>query len=186
MLRTLYMDTTSTAMSSKRAAKTAKISTHKLYDQWVLWAHLPHDTDWSIKSYEKIMDVLSVENMLLLYSVIPEKLIKNCMLFMMRKGISPTWEDPANRDGGCFSFKVLNKTVPLVWKRLSYILVGETLSNNYKMSNVINGITISPKRSFCIIKIWMKNCTIQNPEKLTDIPGLSVQGCIFKKHKPEY
>ena len=54
------------------------------------------------------------------------------------------------------------------------------------ISKVINGITISPKRSFCIVKIWMKNCTIQNPSKLAEIPGLSVQGCIFKKHKPEY
>ena len=23
---------------------------HKLSDTWILWAHLPHDTDWSIKS----------------------------------------------------------------------------------------------------------------------------------------
>ena len=26
--------------------------THILFDKWVLWAHLPHDTDWSIKSYK--------------------------------------------------------------------------------------------------------------------------------------
>jgi hypothetical protein len=26
---------------------------HKLSDTWILWAHLPHDTDWSIKSYIK-------------------------------------------------------------------------------------------------------------------------------------
>ena len=25
-----------------------------LYDKWVLWAHLPHDTDWTLKSYKKI------------------------------------------------------------------------------------------------------------------------------------
>ena len=24
---------------------------HKLSDTWILWAHLPHDTDWSIKRY---------------------------------------------------------------------------------------------------------------------------------------
>ena len=22
---------------------------HKLYDKWTLWAHLPHDTDWTVK-----------------------------------------------------------------------------------------------------------------------------------------
>jgi len=181
------MDTTNTVMSSSALVETeTQTSIHPLYDKWVLWAHLPHDTDWTIKSYQKIMNITSVEHMLSLYSALPEKLIKNCMLFLMREGINPTWEDPANKEGGCFSFKVTNKTVPLVWKRLSYVLVGETLSNNHRMGKVINGITISPKRSFCIVKIWMKNCTIQNPSKLTEIPGLSVQGCIFKKHKPEY
>ena len=165
---------------------TSQEMTHPLYDKWVLWAHLPHDTDWSLKSYKKIMTVTSIAEMVALYAVIPEKLVKNCMLFLMREGINPTWEDPANKEGGCFSFKVSNKTVPTVWKRLSYVMVGETLSNNHRMSKVINGITISPKRSFCIVKIWMRNCTIQNPSKLTEIPGLSVQGCIFKRHKPEY
>ncbi len=27
---------------------------HALYDKWVLWAHLPHDTDWTLKSYKKL------------------------------------------------------------------------------------------------------------------------------------
>ena len=26
---------------------------HNLYDNWTLWAHLPHDTDWTVKSYKK-------------------------------------------------------------------------------------------------------------------------------------
>ena len=36
---------------------TSQEMTHPLYDKWVLWAHLPHDTDWSLKSYKKIMTV---------------------------------------------------------------------------------------------------------------------------------
>ena len=180
------MDTTNSAMSSMAIEESTNTARHPLYDNWVLWAHLPHDTDWTIKSYKKIMDIAAVEHMLSLYSVMPDKLVKNCMLFLMRKGISPTWEDPKNSKGGCFSFKVPNKNVHSVWKHLSYILVGETLSNNHKMLKIINGITISPKRAFCIIKIWLSNCTVQNPEKLTEIPGMSIQGCIFKRHKPVY
>ena len=30
-----------------------------LFDKWVLWAHLPHDTDWSIKSYKPIMEIIT-------------------------------------------------------------------------------------------------------------------------------
>ena len=57
---------------------TSQEMTHPLYDKWVLWAHLPHDTDWSLKSYKKIMTVTSIEEMVSLYAVIPEKLVKNC------------------------------------------------------------------------------------------------------------
>ena len=157
-----------------------------LFDKWVLWAHLPHDTDWSLDSYKDIMCMKYAEDVVSLYSFLPEILVKNCMLFLMREGITPTWEDEKNRSGGCFSFKIPNKTVSSVWKRLSYVLMGETISNDIKLLRAANGITISPKKSFCIIKIWMANCKHQNPAALGSIPGLTIQGCLFKKHKPEY
>ena len=30
------------------------------------------------------------------------------MLFLMRDGIQPIWEDEKNRNGGCFSYKINN------------------------------------------------------------------------------
>ena len=67
---------------------------YKLMDTWTLWAHLPHDTDWSLESYKKIYEISSIKDALILYENLPETIIKNCMLFLMRKGIKPTWEDP--------------------------------------------------------------------------------------------
>ncbi|MEE9573463.1 MAG: eukaryotic translation initiation factor 4E [Candidatus Neomarinimicrobiota bacterium] len=159
---------------------------HALYDKWVLWAHLPHDTDWTLKSYKKIMVFTTMEEVIALYQALPEKLVKNCMLFLMREGITPTWEDKKNRNGGCFSFKIPNKAVTAIWKRLSYVLTGETISNDIKLLRAANGITISPKKTFFIIKIWISDCAHQNPRVISPIPGLSIQGCLFKKHKPEY
>ena len=46
----------------------------------------------------------------------------------------------------------------------------------------INGISLSPKKSFCIIKIWMKNCKMINPSIFQDIEHMDKNGCIFKKH----
>jgi len=163
-----------------------KRSSYPLFDKWVLWAHLPHDTDWSLKSYKDIMEIEYVEDILRLYNSIPEVLVKNCMLFFMRKGISPTWEDKKNREGGCFSYKINNKNVYSVWKYLSYMLAGETLSVDPKFVSKVTGITISPKKAFCIIKIWMSNCEYQNPSKIRFIDGLAPHGCIFKRHKPEF
>ena len=94
--------------------------THNLYDKWVLWAHLPHDTDWTMESYIRIMTIGSCEEAVELYKSIPEKLTTNCMLFLMRDGVTPTWEDSRNRNGGCFSYKIPNKSVSELWTKLSF------------------------------------------------------------------
>jgi hypothetical protein len=156
---------------------------NKLYDNWTLWGHLPHDVDWTLKSYKRIADLETVEQTIALYETLPDKMINNCMLFLMRKGINPMWEDTKNSKGGCFSYKVNNKNVSSVWKNLSYTLVGESLTDEKKLLQIINGITISPKKSFCIIKIWIANCNFQNPTVINEISGgITSNGCLFKKH----
>ena len=160
---------------------------HKLSNIWNLWAHLPHDTDWTVNSYKSIYKFNTVEDVIAITETLPEILVKNCMLFVMKEGITPVWEDSKNREGGCFSYKVSNKNVYDVWKDLTYILVGESISSNSSFVNNVTGITISPKKNFCIIKIWMTNCIYQNPTMVSgEIIGISPQGCLFKKHTPEY
>ena len=160
---------------------------HALSSGWTLWGHLPHDTDWSLTSYIKLYDFNTVEQAVSVTEMLPPKLVMNCMLFLMREGITPIWEDVRNRNGGCFSYKVSNKDVQDCWRQLTYVLVGNSISSNKGLLPTVNGITISPKKNFCIIKIWMSNCDNQNPANVTtELKGLSPQGCIFKKHTPEY
>ena len=159
---------------------------HELSDSWILWAHLPHDTDWSLKSYMKIYEFNTVEQAITITETLPPVLVTNCMLFLMRKGINPIWEDERNRNGGCFSYKIPNKDVPDAWKQLSYSLVGETMSDNNKLLPHINGITISPKKNFCIIKVWLANCSFQDAAVIREVHGITSHGCLFKRHVPEY
>ena len=101
----------------------------------------------------------------------------------MKDGVAPMWEDPKNKNGGCFSYKVSNKNVYEVWRDLTYVLIGGTISSNSSFVNSVTGITISPKKNFCIVKIWLSNCDHQNPQIVTDeLKNLSSQGCLFKKH----
>ena len=159
---------------------------HKLSDNWTLWAHLPHNTDWSLKSYIPISTFTTLEDAIAVTESLPSALVENCMLFIMRQGINPMWEDPKNRNGGCFSYKVLNKNVAKAWSELTYRVVGGSISNGNAFVKSVTGITISPKKNFCIIKIWMSNCDHQNPAVVAPIKGLQDQGCLFKKHTPEY
>ena len=173
----------SSKMENKCLSMESCSTNHKLYDNWTLWGHLPHDIDWTIKSYKEIVNINTVEQTIALCETLPDKMINNCMLFLMRKGINPMWEDPRNIKGGCFSYKISNKNVASVWRNLSYILVGETLSDDRNIRNCINGITISPKKNFCIIKIWLSTCEFQNPKNIVEIQGgITSQGCLFKKH----
>ena len=169
------------------ATNTEEMEYHQLSDKWTFWAHLPHDTDWSINSYKVIYNMNTIEGTIAIIETLPEVLVKNCMLFIMREGIKPIWEDPRNRNGGCFSYKISNKNVFDVWRKLTYVLVGETISSQSSFVANVTGITISPKKNFCIIKIWMSSCANQNPCVITnEIKNLSHDGCLFKKHVPEY
>jgi hypothetical protein len=159
-----------------------------LSDKWTLWAHLPHDTNWDINSYHDILTFDTVEEGIALCETLPEKLVKNCMLFLMKNNIKPTWEDPGNIKGGSFSFKVGNKIVHDIWNKLFYTTIGLTLSTDIEFMKTVNGITISPKKNFCIVKIWTDNCSKQNPELINSpiTKGLNLNGCLFKKHITEY
>jgi hypothetical protein len=161
-------------------------SHHKLKSDWVMYAHMPHDTDWTIDSYKTILKVSYVEELIALIQTLPEIMVKNCMLFFMRDGIKPIWEDPRNAKGGCFSYKVHNKDVYRGWKNLCYSIAGESISSNQCFLNSITGATISPKKNFCIIKIWVDKVKYQDVDIIRDLGGLDKKGVIFKTHKSQY
>lgn len=166
--------------------ETADQEYHALADRWTLWGHLPHNTDWSLKSYIPIATFSTVEETIAVTETLPPPLVENCMLFMMKEGVTPMWEDKKNRDGGCFSYKVLNKNVGKAWSELTYRVVGGSISNSLPFASSVTGITISPKKNFCIVKIWMTNCNHQNPTAVLPVKGLQSQGCLFKKHMTEF
>ncbi len=179
--KTLIMETQGNTSIFSNIEK--DISRHALKHKWNLWAHLPQDSDWTSKSYKLIYNFKTIEDTIAITESTPDPLIKSCMLFVMKDGINPVWEDPKNRNGGCFSYKVSNKNVCDVWRELNYVLVGESIGNNSSFVKCVTGITISPKKNFCIIKIWMTNCENINPTVVTsEVKGLISQGCLFKKH----
>ena len=158
---------------------------HALNHTWTLWSHLPHDIDWTIDSYKEIYTFSTLEEAMELFEFLPPSLIENCMLFLMKKDIQPLYEDPQNRDGGVFSFKVMNTNVYPAWKALSYLLIGETVSVKDTMfTESVTGISIAPKKNFCIIKIWLANSNHTNVKVVSsELSGLfSFESCPFKKH----
>ena len=83
-------------------------------------------------------------------------------------------------------YKIFNKNVVSIWNLLCHALVGESMSVNKEFVASITGLTISPKKNFCIIKIWVSNCNYQDQTSLINFESLNTHNCIFKKHIPEY
>ena len=151
-----------------------------LNDTWSLYYHLPFDQSWNYESYINVCKINTIPECVSSLKLLTEQFITNCMFFYMRSHIKPMWEDNNNIDGGCFSLKIPNKFVYKTWNDLIYKISGETLFEDENIMQNVNGITISPKKYFCIIKIWMKTCEYSDTKLLANI---NYESCIFKKHK---
>jgi hypothetical protein len=142
-----------------------------LNDSWTLFFHDPYDNDWSPSSYQRICDIMSIQEFWETTQTLGGD-VANGAFFLMRQDISPQWEDPSNVDGGTISIKVLKKEVVEVWEMLSMLLTGESLMRDKKNYSAVNGISITPKKFFCVIKIWIGNKNmLQNVKDEMNFPS---------------
>ena len=159
-------------------------SLHPLNSTWILWYHMPSDKNWGKESYIKVYEITTIEDYWRIYNHLSPQHFENGMYFLMRKDIFPLWEDAQNRNGGCWSLKIDKKTIYKSWTELSIALLGETLMQEEKNYIYINGITVSPKKGFCILKIWNSDKNKSDVSLLRhDIPYINLGKSIYKAHK---
>ena len=127
-----------------------------LNDMWSIYFHDPFEHNWDIKSYKFICSMSSVEEFTQVYSTF-NPLFGKGMFFIMREHITPRWEDEFNKQGGCFSFKLNKYNLQEKFFELCSQILGETLGKNNVYSSNVNGISISPKKSYYIMRIWIKD-----------------------------
>lgn len=135
-----------------------------LNDTWSVYFHDPDDERWDDDSYQLLCSISTMEEFVHLHRPLKECWAKG-MFFVMREHIRPQWEDPHNRDGGCFSFKIMKEEVPSYWFELVSKVLGETMLNpEYRDQwDNICGVSISPKRSFCILRLWLSQQHFSDP-----------------------
>ena len=157
---------------------------HPLNTSWILWYHQPDDMNWDTNSYKEVCKISSIEDFWLIYNNIKSSQIENGMFFLMRENVFPRWEDSKNKNGGCWSFKVEKKKVYSIWLDLCICITGEKIMSNIDDTTYINGVSISPKKGFSIIKIWISDKNKNKKSLLSrDIDFLDVDSCIYKNHR---
>lgn len=152
---------------------------YTLKNKWILWYHNPLDTQWTLDSYKVLYEIQSIQDFWKMYSFLDNNIVENSMLFLMKENVEPLWEHEKNITGGCWSFKISKGNLKTSWEELSVNLTGETLCKN---PEIINGISISPKKTFCIIKIWNNDKNKNKSNLLNKVNDLSFDSCIYKPH----
>lgn len=148
---------------------------------WTAYFHDPADPDWTTGSYVRLCNVSSTEDYASLRYALKDKVAKG-MFFLMREEVFPCWDDAHNIDGGCLSMKLPKTEAPLFWDALCQRVLGGCLTSasasrfhfttkcddkgekEYKQDgeegddenecDIINGVSISPKTYFSIVKVW--------------------------------
>lgn len=149
-----------------------------LNDTWNLYFHDPDNQNWEIESYVPLTTISTVEEWIQLHNSLQSVWHKG-MFFLMREHIQPIWEDKHNKDGGCLSIKVWKNEVADLWFELGSRLLGESLSDSRWQG--ICGISISPKRSYCIARIWVSDSGMSDTSLYNlMLPGYSK--VLYKSH----
>ena len=149
-----------------------------LTNSWSIWVHLSHDTNWTLNSYTKLCKLSTLDEIVILIKAI-ECLTKNCMIFIMKDDILPLWEDENNNGGGAISYKISDEHAVRFWYSLLFRILGGTFFESHVDLDRINGITISPKKSFHIIKIWMKAGEAIEKIAMNDNFGIAHEGHVY-------
>lgn len=125
-----------------------------LHDTWQLWFHDPTSTNWDKDSYVPLGTISTVEEFCEYFKGF-EQIWDKGMFFLMREHILPIWEDPANENGGCFSFKINTVDIKHYWFELCACVLGENAMQQPQQWENICGISISPKWNYSIVRVWI-------------------------------
>jgi len=153
---------------------------HKLEHKFSWWYHNPNDSGWELENYTKLTDIRTAEEYWYYTGLISDKIICFGMLFLMKNDINPLWEDKANINGGYISIKLPRDKTLEKWGLLTNCFASGNMSKDN--SNNINGISITPKKNFNIIKIWFSEQIDVTTYTFPDELGINDKSFMFRSH----
>ncbi|GMH77127.1 hypothetical protein TrRE_jg4455 [Triparma retinervis] len=177
---------------------------HPLNSEWTMWHGDALEKDWS-KKIQPICDFSTVEEFWQYFNHIPRpgkvffdgeskasvgpsnKVIDELSIF--KKGIKPEWEDPQNRDGGCFYIRQAldPDQVDIYWQNTVLALIGETLDEK---DSIAGARIVDKGKNFALYRfeLWLKTADEEVVNKIKE----RFHACIkegspnFKKGHPKF
>jgi len=166
---------------NKQSQVQPDIKLHYLNREWDLWYHDPNNHDYSLASYINLGTLDTIEKFWHYYYQLKLTQLQNGMFFIMLKGILPTWED--NLKGGFWSYKIDKKEISQAWTKLSIYLLSDNFVENSLFKDEIIGISISPKKTFSILKVWLNDDKLNEEVVIKkDLPYIKNEEPIYRSH----
>lgn len=121
---------------------------------WTLYFHSPDETKWTLNTFISLGPMKTWRDFWMVIDGLQLEYLSNGMFFMMRDPFPPLWESHHHIRGGCYSFRCQKSEAPDIYVNHIIAVMMNVLTNP---KNQINGLSISPKRGFNIIKAWNNN-----------------------------
>ena len=149
---------------------------------WTLWYHDPENQDYSLASYIQVAEVGTPAEFWTLVDSIPKSAWEYGMFFFMKKGVRPLWDVPENEKGGAWSKKVdASYAIDIFIDMMVHCMTSQLLTTH---KETLQGITLSPKGAFHIIKIWNTNTSHHERRLLTTTSKLRITDDVtYTAHK---
>ena len=119
---------------------------------WSLYFHAHDNPKWNLPSFTPVGTVKTWREFWSLIEGLRTDAIADGMFFFMRDPIPPLWENHQNIRGGSYSIRVQRKDAGETYVSYAIATMVGCLTTN--SANTINGISISPKKGFNILKMW--------------------------------
>lgn len=172
------------SFATAAAAPAAPAPTHAIGSgPWTFYFHESDDKSWDLASYKKIHAAGSWEGLGTLLREMGPTRIMGGVLKVMRGDTSPLLENKCNIRGGAYCLKIPRRTAVEVFTRYLAAAAAECATTD-PAANPIVGVTISPKRGFCIIKIWNRDAAKHNsPAEIAILhPDVRTEEILYRNH----
>jgi hypothetical protein len=117
-----------------------------------LYWHASEGRDWSLPSFKSLESMKTVGDWHARLGELGVDSLSDGMFFLMRDPIPPLWENAKNVYGGAYSFRILKRDAGKAFETYATAMMDGNVTVD--PANRINGLSISPKKTHNIIKVW--------------------------------
>lgn len=173
----------------RRSARSASVKIRnapvRLQHEWTFWfdekaargmKHVDYENSMKqVGTFSTVQDFWRYWNNI----VDPTHFPANSNLRLFKSNIKPLWEDPANRDGGKWSFSSRQKGTSRQWMSLMLAAIGEQFTNGDDICGIV--LSIRPKGD--VISVWNANSKNSAAVEETTV---HIQSLLSLPKPPEY